>query len=285
MLQHDHFDLFGKVIIEKVIFHPPLKISKSFQDEACFFHILNGHSRLLTPTHQFSFQSKENFVLKCGTVLNRWLKKEEEQPTEVIAVHFYPDVLKEVFGDKMPDVLRAENKPLSAPAAPVAMDRMLKNYVDSLIFYFNNPSVMTDELIKLKVKEIILLLANTDSSPQLKSLLGNLFQPEQFEFKEVIHKHICEDLSVEDLARLTGFSLSSFKRKFQAVFNSSPSRYIKTKRLEKAQNLLKNTDQRISEIAFECGFNDFGHFSKSFAAAFDFSPSDYRKNHLTQISD
>lgn len=75
MLQHDHFDLFGKIIMEKVKFHPPLKVSKMFHDEACFFHILNGESKLLTPTQKFSFQSKENFVLKCGSVVNNWLKK------------------------------------------------------------------------------------------------------------------------------------------------------------------------------------------------------------------
>ena len=61
----------------------------------------------------------------------------------------------------------------------------------------------------------------------------------------------------------------------------SPGKYLKSKRLEKAEELLKSTELRISEIAYDLGFEDMGYFSKSFTSVYKHSPSEYRKLHLT----
>ncbi len=61
--------------------------------------------------------------------------------------------------------------------------------------------------------------------------------------------------------QLANLSLSSFKREFRRVFNDSPARYLKHKKLERARQLLEKTYRRIKEIAFECGFEDFPHFA------------------------
>jgi len=88
------------------------------------------------------------------------------------------------------------------------------------------------------------------------------------------------DLSLEDYALLCNLSLSTFKRTFKKTFGESPARYIKLKRLEEAANQLKVTNKRISDICFDCGFNEVGHFSKSFTALYNTSPSNYRKQFL-----
>ena len=58
--------------------------------------------------------------------------------------------------------------------------------------------------------------------------------------------------------------------------NSSPAKYIRQKRLEKAATLLKSTSLRIADIAYDCGFVDQAHFSKLFQRAYSLSPSSYR---------
>lgn len=104
-----------------------------------------------------------------------------------------------------------------------------------------------------------------------------MFSPQQVEFKNVIENHLFEDLSIEDLAIICGLSLSTFKRTFSKHFDESPKKYINRRRLEKAKDLLEQTDQRVSEIAYDCGFNDLGYFSKSFQAFYNTSPSKYRR--------
>ena len=109
-----------------------------------------------------------------------------------------------------------------------------------------------------------------------------MFSPETVEFREVIQKNIFEDLSLEDYAHLTGLSLSSFKRKFRETFGDSPARYIRLKRLARAAERIKFSNDRISDICYDCGFNDLGHFSKSFQGVYEISPTDFRKKYLNQ---
>lgn len=70
--------------------------------------------------------------------------------------------------------------------------------------------------------------------------------------------------------------MSSFKREFAKLYNDSPANYIKTKKLEKAAELLLVSDQRITEIAFDCGFNDLANFTKSFNDKYNTTPTNYR---------
>ncbi|WP_250347248.1 helix-turn-helix domain-containing protein [Flavobacterium anhuiense] len=72
-------------------------------------------------------------------------------------------------------------------------------------------------------------------------------------------------------------SVSSFKREFAKIYHDTPANYIKMKKLEKAAELLQVSDQRITEIAFDCGFNDLANFTKSFTSKYHVSPTNYRQ--------
>ena len=85
----------------------------------------------------------------------------------------------------------------------------------------------------------------------LRGIFSNLFRSSNYEFQEVIQQNLFEDLNLEDLAFLTNLSLSSFKRKFASTYQTTPNKYIVTKRLEKAQNLLKTSELGVAEIAYE----------------------------------
>lgn len=284
VLRHEHIDVMNKTILERVVFKPPFRAETSMHNEACFLYVVNGQSRLYGPKESMNLSTSEGVVMKCGSYLNSWFSQEGEDANEAIAVHFYPEVLKMVFDDQIPEFLSASKRKNRAAIQPVQVDEMIEKYIESILFYFQNPSLATEELVKLKVKELILLLVNTDSSHQIRSILQDLFNPDQYEFKEIIHAHLFDNLSLQDLAVLTGLSLSSFKRKFSKVFNSSPVKYINTRRLEKAQRLLETTDLRVSEICFDCGFNDHGYFTRLFVSKYGSSPSDYRQQYLSQLS-
>jgi transcriptional regulator GlxA family with amidase domain len=92
----------------------------------------------------------------------------------------------------------------------------------------------------------------------------------------VTDRHVYSRLSIEKLARLANLSLSSFKREFRRVFNDSPAHYLKHKKLERARQLLEKTDRQINKIAFECGFEDFPHFCRSFVRHAGLSLGAYR---------
>ena len=95
---------------------------------------------------------------------------------------------------------------------------------------------------------------------------------------EIIQTHVFSDLTVNELATLSGRSLSAFKRDFDLFFNDTPAKYIKEQRLLKAMHLLSSTDFSISEICYEIGFSDTSHFTKLFKQKYNLSPSEYRKS-------
>lgn len=83
-------------------------------------------------------------------------------------------------------------------------------------------------------------------------------------------------MTIEQLADKNNLSVSSFKREFAKIYNDTPANYIKNKKLEKAAELLLISDVRITDIAFECGFNDLATFTKSFSDKFHITPTNYR---------
>lgn len=279
ILKHQHFDLLGKTILERVVFNPPFKAVSAMENEACFVYAVNGESVLHGATKSESFKTDESILMKCGNFINHWQVSEQQSPYEAIGIHFYPQVLRKVYNNEMPDFLKSKKAQKPTAFQKMQTAPLIKHYVDSLMVYFENPSLVTDDLIMLKVKELILLLYNTDSNG-MRELLADLFNPHDIEFREIIKSNIFKDLSVEDLAYLARMSLSSFKRKFKSVFDETPAKYIKKKRLEKAEELLKFSNLRITDVCYESGFNDLGNFSKSFTKYFGIPPSEYQKKYL-----
>lgn len=284
VIKRAHFDLEGRVVFGQIIFKPPFRAGEALHDEARFVTVINGRSQLFLPNIQLDLGPSDSFIMKCENFVNNWLPNADDEPNEAIIVHFYPDMLKTVYGEKLPDVFSSGPQSASNPVEKIEMNAMIRNFVDSLRYYFDYPEFMTDDLIKIKIRELVLIMVNCDASGKIKAVLSELFKSREYEFKEIIHSHLYDDLRLQELAFFAGLSLSSFKRKFNAVFGTSPTRYIKHKRLEKAQNMLQMSTQRVSEVAYACGFNDVAYFSKTFSSVYNCTPSAYRKHYLDQIS-
>jgi AraC-like DNA-binding protein len=84
------------------------------------------------------------------------------------------------------------------------------------------------------------------------------------------------NLKVEEFAKLCGRSLSAFKRDFRKVFKTTPSKWIKNKRLEYAKTLLIESNLNINEICYDSGFVNASHFIKSFKEQYKISPHQFR---------
>jgi len=84
------------------------------------------------------------------------------------------------------------------------------------------------------------------------------------------------NLKIEDFAKLCGRSLSVFKRDFNSHFNTTPFKWIKTKRLEYAKELLMESDLNVNQVCFESGFINNSHFIKSFKEKFELPPHQFK---------
>lgn len=96
--------------------------------------------------------------------------------------------------------------------------------------------------------------------------------------KTVMSENYLFNLKVEEFAKLCGRSLSAFKRDFKTVYNTTPARWIKNKRLDYSKKLLVESDLNINEICYECGFVNSSHFIKSFKKQYNSPPHQFRVN-------
>jgi transcriptional regulator GlxA family with amidase domain len=94
---------------------------------------------------------------------------------------------------------------------------------------------------------------------------------------EVIHRKIGEPLSVSALSAVAGLGRSQFSHAFRSAVGRSPHAHIVHLRLERAMQLMLETDHPLSEIALAAGFSDQAHFSNRFRRAAGTTPAQWRK--------
>jgi len=94
--------------------------------------------------------------------------------------------------------------------------------------------------------------------------------------KQFIQEHHTEDLSLGQVASLVHLSIFSFCKLFRKATGLTFTKYLSRTRVEKAKNLLLNPNLRISEIAYEVGFQSLTHFNRVFKNTVGESPTEYR---------
>lgn len=152
----------------------------------------------------------------------------------------------------------------------------LKGFFDSLLPYVDHPKKLTAKIAELKTWEAIELLLQT----------GAVFHDFLFDFQS-LHKIDLEtymnhnyqyNISLSSFAKLAGRSLSTFKRDFTKIFETTPEKWLQRKRLEQAYYLISEKSLRPSEVYLEVGFENLSHFSTAFKKKFGVNASDLSKD-------
>jgi len=97
--------------------------------------------------------------------------------------------------------------------------------------------------------------------------------------EQYIQNHYASKLTVSSIARAVGLSSSYFLHKFTEQTGDSPMAYLNRYRVEKAADLLKNSELNISEIAYIVGFTNVVTFNRNFVKYNAMSPTDYRNKY------
>ncbi|GAA3463466.1 GlxA family transcriptional regulator [Saccharothrix longispora] len=98
-------------------------------------------------------------------------------------------------------------------------------------------------------------------------------------------RHLAEPLPVERLAGVAHLSRRTFIRAFQASTGTTPAVWVRQRRLDEARRLLESTDLPVDQVAATCGFGSTVTMRQCFTAAFDTSPSEYRRRFDARAAD
>ena len=96
--------------------------------------------------------------------------------------------------------------------------------------------------------------------------------------REYVEEHLSENIELETLADIAGLSKWHFARAFKQSVGTPPHFYLVQRRLERAQELLAETDLPLAQIALKIGFSDQSHFSRRFRTLLGLTPRSFRRS-------
>lgn len=234
----------------------------------------------------YYFSNEGAFVMKKGAIclmrrnqLFKKLKKADQngEPPSLICLFIDQNTLHQyAVKNNIPRQSTYKDKALIDLTGNV----FLKGFFDSLLPYLDNPKNLTARIAELKTLEAIELLLQA----------GDLFQHFLFDFQEP-HKIDLEtfmnhnykyNIPLLSFAKLTGRSLSTFKRDFTKIFDTTPEKWLQQKRLEQAHYLISKRRQRPSDVYLEVGFENLSHFSFAFKKQYGLTPTELTEQAIHQ---
>ena len=157
-----------------------------------------------------------------------------------------------------------------------------RNYVDSLLdklmFENDTPDILSTAFIKAGLVELLLFII------RCKEYEDNVIKEIDVDNRKIqevatyIFEHYTENILLEDVADKFDMNKSFLSKRFKTATGFGFKEYIINLRIQNACRLLLETNKSITDIAFECGFNDSNYFGDSFRKIKGISPRKYRKN-------
>jgi transcriptional regulator GlxA family with amidase domain len=155
----------------------------------------------------------------------------------------------------------------------------------SLDFALTLVDLLFGATVQAQVKEILCVDrvrgAEERQRVALQARFGTL-QPKLTEAVTLMEANIEEPLSTDEIAQLVGISRRQLERLFKQYLGSLPSRYYLELRLQRARQLLRDTNSSIVQVGLMCGFSSGSHFSPAFGALFGNTPREERQRKLSE---
>jgi len=181
------------------------------------------------------------------------------------------------------DVLDCDLSSLSLPARVGFQDPLLTQIGLALWRELEQPVPASNLYVQAAAQMLAvhLLRHYTSKGSAVKERKQNLRGLTGRQLKQVVDfilAHLSQDLSLEDLASLIGFSPSHFARLFRQTTGESPHQFVLHQRVERARHLLQETDASLVQIAAACGFANQSHLTAVFKDHFGLTPRAYRRD-------
>lgn len=148
-------------------------------------------------------------------------------------------------------------------------------FAKSLIQVYQTQNLANKNFLDLKILELLHLINVVVTEKKFTEFLFQLTLPKKRNIKTFIENNFDKPLNIKDYAYLTGRSVSTFRREFKDQFQTTPKKWLKEKRIEKAVKLIDAQTLSVTELAYEVGYENISYFIKAFKLQTGLSPKQY----------
>ncbi len=223
-----------------------------------------------------------DFVLLAPSVMHKSIYYKGEPSKRVIIDFMYP-LDNPDTADAYKEILKPFHADMPIYRFNFEDQKRLTDILNNLFLfsrdhkYYGNPA---DEFyIHTKFQEFLYTLYEIHERNQYKNEQSyNSIEQKMYEVSSYIHAHYDEDISLDSLSEQFFISSSYLSREFKQVTGFNLSNYIQLTRIKNAQYRLVSSNDKISQIAQECGFSSFSQFNRVFNKISGTSPREYRQS-------
>ncbi|MFH0257293.1 helix-turn-helix domain-containing protein [Vibrio rumoiensis] len=231
----------------------PHEIKKSFLTHFELIKKPNNVSMLTESQIQtaiYYLNSKKHYQIDCALIICQNLNK------KLIVIHHNEIVSYIQDSPNVLFCLDIESKPIN-----ILIEQIQTHFYHEYHSYLNEQNI------------------NTSPDQLQESICGS--QGKFMACLDHIQIHLHEPIKIETLADMCHCSTYYFSRQFHSIVGMSFRNYISLKRTEMAKHLLlTQPEEKISSIAFQCGFKDEAYFTRHFKKKIGITPSSYRQKYL-----
>ena len=278
----EHNFMFKQLSVDDVLFTNydcPLEGSPVdyYARKNYFCYVYVGGGRWKTPTSEYTIKAGDAAFLKKGP--HRVYKILNGDFCGILI--FVPDeFIASVVKNDCGVVSKGQTPTHTDSVIPLQLDRTLNTYFETLLQYFKLEKPPSKSLLKIKFKELVVNIVTGGINPKATSYFTELASSNKRDLKPLMEEHFLFNLKLKEFAKLSGRSLASFNRDFIKLYNTTPGKWLKQKRLEYGRFLLETTDLNVNEIANDIGFENTSHFIKSFKSQYETSPLRFKKQRI-----
>ena len=163
---------------------------------------------------------------------------------------------------------------------PMIYEQVQKNMMEIRNEYFSYAPYAESRIFSLFLEILVLVGRNHKTFVRQNMTPANSRQKEYVEkflyVTSYIEEHFAEDITLEQVASLAGFSKYHFSRLFRQYTDSSFYKYLNQKRIDYAKTLLADPSQTVIEVALQSGFSSLSAFLRMFKQLNNCTPTEFR---------
>ncbi len=245
-----------------------------------FLYIVSGKKALHASGRTWLLtEGSAVFIRKGACIIEKFFDE-----TLCLVAFFMPDSFLRSFLAENGSLVPTPVKPATDDNLVIrlAESEVMHAYYQSVLPYFSSQQQPPDSLMELKFRELLLNLLSDRANEELNSYFHTLRSLPAEGLRRVMEANCYFNLTLEDFTKLCNRSLSSFKRDFEKTYRTSPHDWLLKRKLSQASHLLLTSTSSVSDISFDCGFENSAHFSRAFKKIFGQSPLQHRKQKNVQ---
>lgn len=232
ILDYKTINYKGSVLFSWITLETPTAPDLMIPPDACVAYISEGDGHHLFAQELIIANPQSVIVSACGRTVENMIAKQEVGKLSTIIAHFRVEQLKDIYKDSKPKLWKELDKPLTKFVTQEAASNLIISYFEGIEHFFTNQQAVSDDILALKIQELVLLLLQSGSSQEIRTIINSLFSEKQFSFKEIIESYLFMPITIDGLAMLTNKSVSSFKREFKKYTNYLPEPILLKKELK-----------------------------------------------------